>query len=175
MIPTYENWLQTAPWLNCEEAWPARLFPDAEYRYFRDCGCLVCALTVMLRHGDIEKEEDKSLFNPWILNERLIDCGAFTSDADLELAYINRLYPIKHLGEFSYSREELVHLMEWDFPCLVTVPGSNAERHFIVPLFTVTEDVIVFDPLCGEKRLSTYNRICGIRRFADRIVMRPQG
>ncbi|MBQ3335156.1 MAG: hypothetical protein IJG85_06185 [Eubacteriaceae bacterium] len=175
MILTNESWRQTASQFNLKEAWPARLFPNAKYRYFRDCGCLVCALAVMLRHCGIEKEEGQSLFNPWVLNQRLIDCGAFTSDADLELSFVNRLYPVEYLGEFSYSREELVHLMEWDFPCLVTVPGSNAERHFIVPLFTVTEDVIVFDPLCGEKRLSTYNRICGIRRFADRIVMRPQG
>ena len=107
MIPTYESWFQTASQLNLEEAWPARLYPDAEYRYFRDCGCLMCALAVMLRHCGIEKEEDQSLFNPWILNQRLIDCGAFTSDADLELSFINRLYPIEYLGEFPYSRETL--------------------------------------------------------------------
>ena len=173
MIPTYESWLQTASQLNLEEAWPARLYPDAEYRYFRDCGCLMCALAVMLRHCGIEKEEDQSLFNPWILNQRLIDCGAFTSDADLELSFINRLYPIEYLGEFPYSRETLAFNMDEGFPCLVTVPGEKADRHFIVPLFVLPDDVIAFDPFSGEQRLSTYNRICDIRQFADQVVFRP--
>ena len=159
------DWRQTNPRFNHEEAWPAQLFPNADYHYFRDCGCLVCALAVMLRHSGIETEEDDRRFNPWVLNQRLIDCGAFSPEADLELAYIDRLYLLEYLGEFPYSRESLLQIMERDLPCLITVPGEKAGRHFIVPVFTLPDDVIVFDPLNGERRLGAYKQICDIRVF----------
>lgn len=162
---TYIRWRQTEPRFNRVEAWPVQLFPDTDYRYFRDCGCLVCALAVMLRHSGTEKEEDERLFDPWILNQRLIDCGAFTPAADLELSYINRLYPLEYLGPIPYTREALVQIMERGLSCLVTVPGEHGDRHFTAPLFTTPDDVIVFDPLIGERRLSAYNRICEIRVF----------
>ena len=94
MDEAYKNWRQDDPRFNREEAWPEAQFPDAEYRRFRDAGCLVCALAVMLRHAGLEKEADEDLFNPWILNLRLIDAGAFTPAADLELSEIGRLYPL---------------------------------------------------------------------------------
>ena len=55
--------------------------------------------------------------------------------------------------------------MEQGLPCLVTVPGEHANRHFTAPLFTLPDDVLVFDPLSGERRLSAYKRICEIRVF----------
>lgn len=88
MNELYLNWRQTDPRFNKAEAWPAQQFPDAQFRFFRDAGCLVCALAVLLRHTGLEKEADENLFNPWILNRRLIDCGAFTPAADLELSGI---------------------------------------------------------------------------------------
>ena len=91
MDEAYKTWKQDDPRFNKEEAWPAPQFPDAEYRRFRDAGCLVCALAVMLRHAGLEKETDEDLFNPWILNEKLIDAGTFTPAADLELSEIGRL------------------------------------------------------------------------------------
>ena len=164
MDRTYMSWLQTDPRFNRAEAWSAEQFPDAEFRYFRDAGCLVCALAVMLRYYGVETA-DESRFDPWILNRRLIECGAFTAAADLELSYINRLYPLEYIGEIVWSRDALTRLAESALPCLVTVPGVKAERHFTALLELLSEDAIVFDPLCGEKRLSEYDRICDIRAF----------
>ena len=165
MNQSYKKWRQKDPQINREEAWPASQFPDADYHYFRDCGCLVCALAVMLRHYDIEKEEDENLFDPWILNKRLIDCGAFSSAADLELSAVNNLYPLEYLGTVPYSRTALVQIVKSGLPCLITVPGVNADRHFTVLCELLQDDAIVFDPICGEKRLSAYDRICEIRVF----------
>ena len=165
MGQAYGNWRQDDPLLNRAEAWPASLFPAAEYRYFRDCGCLVCALAVMLRRYGIEEESDGDLFNPWVLNQRLVDCGAFTPEADLELSDIGRLYPLEYLGAVPYSREALVQVAEGGLPCLVTVPGDHADVHFTALLQVLPDDADVFDPLCGEKRLGSYGRVCEIRAF----------
>ena len=165
MTRAYRDWRQDDPRFNQAEAWPASLFPAAEYRYFRDCGCLVCALAVMLRHYGVEKEVDESLFNPWVLNERLIGCGAFSPEADLELSDINRLYPLEYLGETPFSWQALAQVAESGLPCLVTVPGCKITLHFTTLLEPLPDDAIVFDPLCGEKKLGSYERACEIRLF----------
>ncbi len=165
MDRSYMIWLQTDPRLNRAEAWSAAQFPDAEFRYFRDCGCLVCALAVMLRHCGVEQASDERAFDPWILNQKLIDCGAFTAAADLELSRIGRLYPLEYLGAVPYRRDVLIRATGRGFPCLITVPGERAERHFTALLELLPDDAIVFDPVCGEKRLSTYGRIWEIRMF----------
>jgi len=161
MKAKYDDCLQTAPQLNLAEAWPASRFPDAEYRYFRDCGCLVCALTVLLRQSGLA---DAAL-DPWVLNRRLIACGAFTPAADLELEYVERLYPLVYLGAEPWSREGLCRAAEKGEPCLITLPGVHAENHFTALLCLTPDDALLFDPLYGEKRLSTCGRVCGIRRF----------
>ena len=161
MKATYEDCLQTNPRLNLVEAWPASIFPDAEYQYFRDCGCLICSLTVLLRHGGVEE----TAIDPWMLNQRLIACGAFTPAADLKLEKIGRLYPLEYLGELSYSKGDLCRAVENGMLCLITVPGVLAENHFTALLTVVEVDVLVFDPLYGEKHLSEYDRVCGIRMF----------
>ena len=161
----YKNWRQSDPRFNREEAWPARLFPDADCRYFRDAGCLVCALAVMLRHYEVEKTEDERQFNPWILNQSLIRCGAFTSAADLDLSNIGRLYPLAYSGAMPYSEAALIQIAEKGQPCLITVPGNHAEHHFTTFLRLLPDDAVVYDPLCGERKLSTYDRICEIRVF----------
>ncbi len=84
----------------------------------------------MLRHTGFETETDESLFDPWILNRRLIECGAFTPAADLELSEISRLYPLEYAGRAAYSRDALTRTADSGQPCLVTVPGVNAPRHF---------------------------------------------
>lgn len=160
------RWRQDDPRLNRVEAWPASIFPDAEYRYFRDAGCLVCALAVMLRECSVEREQDEALFNPWVLNQRLINCGAFSSAADLELSDICRLYPLEYLGEAPYSRIGLDLVKDYALPCLITVPGKNASRHFTTLLDVSGGDVLVFDPNVGERRLSSYGQICEMRLFA---------
>ena len=165
MSRRYCAWRQTDERFNQEEAWPAELFPEADYRYFRDAGCLLCALAVMLRHYGLEAEEDESRFNPWILNERLIDCGAFYPTANLELAHISRLYPLEYLGSAPYSRADLVRTAELGVPCLVTVPGANAARHFTTLLSVTDDDALVYDPLRGERSLSSYERVLELRTF----------
>ena len=92
----FDHWRQDAPWLNEAEAWPKALFPDAEYHSFRECGCLVCALAVMLKSSGLENASEEARFNPWVLNQRLITCGAFTPAADLELENVRKLYPLEY-------------------------------------------------------------------------------
>ena len=159
------EWRQTDPRFNLEEAWPAQQFPGAEFRWFRDAGCLVCALAVLLRHADIEEETDENRFTPWILKRRLIDIGAFTPAADLEISFVSRLYPLEYLGALPYSVAALRQAVESGFPCLVTVPGIQAERHFMALLRVLPDDAVVYDPLCGERKLSSYDRVCEIRPF----------
>ena len=165
MQQTYFTWLQTDPRFNREEAWSEEQFPAASYRFFRDAGCLVCSLAVMLRHCGIETAECEGSFDPWILNRRLIECGAFSPAADLELSHINRLYPLEYLGSVPCSGTALNRYAENGFPCLITVPGEKADRHFTAMLALLPDDAVVFDPVRGEKRLREYERICEIRAF----------
>ncbi len=165
MERTYATWRQDDAFLNACEAWPATFFPDAEYHYFADCGCLVCALAVMLLHCSTETELDEERFNPWILNQRLIDCGAFSSAADLDLEAIGRLYPLEYLGAVPFSKPTLAQLADQGQPCLITVPGKLAEQHFTTFLHMQDDDAVVYDPLCGEQLLSAYKQVCEIRMF----------
>ena len=165
MEQSYLDWRQDDARLNRAEAWPASRFPDATYHYFRDCGCLVCALAVMLRHCSAETETDEALFDPWVLNQRLVECGAFDSSADLELDRIGRLYPLEYVGEVPYARDELAKAARDGSPCLVTVPGNRARRHFTTLLRVLGDDALVYDPLCGTARLGSYDRPCEIRVF----------
>ena len=160
------RWRQDDPRLNRVEAWPATVFPDAEYRYFRDAGCLVCSLAVLLRECSVESEQDEALFNPWVLNQRLVDCGAFSPAADLELSDIRKLYPLEYLGEVSYSVDALDVAKRNGLPCLIAMPGENASRHFTALLDVSEGDALVFDPCAGERRLSSYDQICEMRLFA---------
>ena len=165
MEHNYKKWRQTDPRFNLSEAWPEQQFPDAEYRYFRDCGCLVCSLAVMLCHYGIEKTSDENIFSPLILNQRLIDHGAFSPAADLELTDIKKLYPLEYLGAVPYSPNTLADVAENGLPCLITVPGINSDKHFTALYHVISGDAAVYDPLCGEKKLSSYNRIYEIRVF----------
>ena len=164
MERNYNNWRLSDPCFNREEAWPAEQFPDADYRYFSDGGCLIFALAGMLVHYGLEKGEDGP-FDPRILNRRLIGCGAFTPAADLELSYISRLYPLSYLGALPYSREALVQIAGSGLPCLINVPGNHAVHHFLTLLRLLPDDAVVYDSVCGERKLSSYDRLCEIRVF----------
>ncbi len=120
----------------------------------------------MLRVCSIESEQDEAMFNPWVLNQKLISCGAFSSDADLELADVRKLYPLVYLGEVPYSREAVVMAAKNGAPCLITVPGENAPRHFTTLLAVTEDDALIYDPSCGERNLSSYERVCELRLFA---------
>ena len=161
----YRNWKQFDPYLNEEEAWPAELFPDADFHYFREAGCLISATAIMLRRFGIEKETDAGKFNPWILNRRLIGCGALTPAADLDLRYIDRLYPLEYLGAVPYSREELVLAVRSGEPFLIVVPGVRGVNHFVVPDCLLPDDVLIIDPGFNKTRLSDHRCVYGLRLF----------
>ena len=121
-----QYWRQDDPRLNERQAWPKEAFPEADYAWFRESGCLVCSLAAMLLRFGLEKNTEEEPFNPWILNQRLIACGAFTPAADLELDDIWKLYPLRYIGSVPYSWEALKQLTESGSLCLLTVPGIRA-------------------------------------------------
>ena len=162
---TYKNWRQTDPRFNQEEAWPADLFPKAQYRYFEETGCLLCSLAIMLRQYNIETETDEKVFNPWILNKRLVDVGAFTPAADLVIADINKLYPLYYVGQIPFSRKALLRLLETGNPFLITVNGVRGVRHFVVLDQVTEEDIIIIDPLEGPRSLGDFERVYELRVF----------
>ena len=161
----FRSWNQKAPWLNEREAWPAALFPEASWHYFRDAGCLVTSLAVMLRLFGLEKEQDPALINPWILNERLIKAGAFTPAADLIIRDISKLYPIEYAGQFPYSREAFLRLWEAEEPFLITVPGVLEPKHFIVPDGTEGGVLKIIDPAGGKIFLGEFDDVIDLRVF----------
>ncbi len=58
----YRYFLQDHLPYNEREAWTADQFPDADYRYFHEAGCLVCSLAYLLRYHEIEKENNTNTF-----------------------------------------------------------------------------------------------------------------
>ena len=122
------------------------------------------ALAVMLERCGLETA-NAGRFDPWVLNERLIGCGAISPAADLELSFIHCLYPLEYLGAAPFTESALRRIAEEGTPCLVTVPGTNAERHFAAFLRLAPEGAFVFDPLCGERMLDLRGRICEVRAF----------
>ncbi len=169
MVQPYLRWRQDDARLNQAEAWPTSSFPNATYHYFRDCGCLVCALAVMLRHCSLEKESDEGIFDPWVLNQRLVDCGAFDSAADLELESVGRLYPLEYVGKVPCTHDALAKVATDGSPCLVAVPGKKASKHFTTLLRVLKSDAKIYDPLEGVARLSSYDQPHELRvfRFAE--------
>ena len=160
-----QYWRQDDPRLNERQAWPKEAFPEADYAWFRESGCLVCSLAAMLLRFGLEKNTEEEPFNPWILNQRLIACGAFTPEADLELDDIWKLYPLRYIGSIPYSWDTLKQLIENGSLCLVTVPGIRGPRHFTAVLCLTEDDAVLFDPLCGERKLREVDRLCEIREF----------
>ncbi len=172
---TYREWIQSDPAYNQTPAWPKEIFPEAEYHYFKECGCFVTSLAIMLRRFEIEREADTSKFNPRILNERLIASGAFDSAANLDLSYISKLYPLVYEGMAPYTREVMEDLFASGEPFLLTVPGVHGTRHAIVPDKLFKDDVAVIDCARHKKRLSEFDSICELRIFRRRnISERPK-
>lgn len=161
----YRDFLQNDPRYNEKKAWTEEKFPDAQYRYFCEAGCLVCSLAFLLRYHEIEKETDTKVFNPWILCEKLIGIGAFDSAADLEITAVSRLYPVGYLGVAEFSEEVLSEAAENGYACLLTVRGKNGPLHFIAMEKLTDDDAIVFDPKSGKRYLSEYSEIRQIRMF----------
>ncbi|GEM_PF-3211860 len=163
----YRYWEQAAPFINNEEAWTKEEFPDATYHYFKEWGCLVSSLAILLRRYGFENNNDQSQFNPWTLNERLKKFGAFDSAADLRMDKLNRLYPIEYAGDIPYSREALISSAEQGYKCMVSVPGVRGESHYVVVDIITDDDVIIIDPTWQKRRLSEFDQVIDIIRFKE--------
>ena len=161
----YRTWTQADPRFNREEVWPLELFPKSTFHTFKGSGCLITSLAIMLRHFGIEKEEDEEKFNPLILNKRFIEHGAFDECADLDIKYINRLYPLEYKGDAPYTHELMVEALSSGEPFLVTVPGVHATHHFIVPDHLDGDDLSIIDCAWGKGHLSEFDSVCQIRLF----------
>lgn len=161
----YRNFRQDDPQYNKTEAWPASEYPGAAYHYMRESGFVVTSLAIMLRKWGIEKEGDTGKFNPLVLLERLKEKRAYNQFADMDIYRIQELYPLQYLGPVDYSYDVLKECFEKEIPCLLTVKGERDISHFIVPDELTGDDVLVIDPLHGERYLSGYEKIYTIRRF----------
>ena len=174
----YLSWNPKNPCYNKEEAWPASLFPEAEYHYFHECGSLLCALAILLRHHGFEKENDEALFNPWILNQRLTDCGAFSPAADLHLHLVSRLYPLDYYGFITFHPGILEDLGRNKWLCLFLVQKEGGGRSFAA-LHSISgvssEDVSVIEPGAGVRRLSDYKKVYDLRLFQRRRAAYESG
>ena len=51
----FRTWTKDDERYNVTEAFDAENYPDAQYRYLKDNGCLVVALAIMVRMYGIEK------------------------------------------------------------------------------------------------------------------------
>ena len=163
----YRTWKQADERYNEEAAWPSSEFPDAEYHYFREAGCLVLALAIMLRHFGIENEPDESKFNPYILNERLKEVGAFLPNADLMLDYISKLYPLEWVGFTHYTTAKMKSYYGTHQPFLITVPGVNAANHFIIPDIMTDGNLKVIDNAFHKEWITDYEKVYNIYIFTS--------
>ena len=162
----YREWTQLSEKFNKTEAWQEDLFPDAQYRFMKEAGCLIVSLAIMLRRFGIETEDNEELFNPMILNERLIAVGAFDAAADLYLKHINKLYALDYIGSMGYSDERLQMLIQRGNPFLIAVSGVRGDRHFVAfDGFCDDGDIAVLDPARRAERLSDYNTVLELRVF----------
>ncbi|MDO5134221.1 MAG: hypothetical protein Q4D81_14760, partial [Eubacteriales bacterium] len=169
----YKSWIQAEYCYNVSEAWPKELFPEAKYTLFRECGCLVTSMAIMLRHFGIEKEENELLFNPWVFNQRLIAENAFLPSADLNIEEIRKLYPLVYIGYLPYSKENLLMVIRTGQPFLITVPGVRGARHFVVPDHLTEDDMAVIDCAWEKKFLSEFDEILEIRVFHAADIESP--
>lgn len=161
----YKTWRQEDPRYNEKDAWPKELFPKADFHRFKQTGCLVTSLAIMLRKFGIEKEEREEKFNPWVLNQKLIECGAFDEYADLEIEDIKKIYPLEYKGEAPFSKELLIQACHSGQPFLISVPGFRSPHHFIVPDQLEDDDLSIIDCAWGKEHLSEFDTVCEIRLF----------
>ena len=153
----YIDLLQTNPKYNEKEGWSQSLFPKAVNRYMKDNGSLVCSLAFLLKRYDLETNTDPEKFNPWILMERLISCGAYTSSGNLEIMSINKFYPLIFLGNVPYSHDILLEQIEKGSLCLIRRTNKDGKHRYLVVDDMVDGDITVFDPAEGKCSLSGYN------------------
>ena len=161
----YRTWRQADPRYNEVDAWPEDIFPKAEFRRFKQSGCLITSLAIMLRHYNLEKETSEDLFNPLILNSKLIENNVFDEYADIDLANLKNIYPLEYIGGIPYSYEAMIDAYTSGEPFLITVPGVNAENHFVVPDHPIDGDMAIIDCAWGKERLSEFEIVKQLRLF----------
>ena len=161
----FRTWRQDDPRYNMTETFDAENYPDAKYRYLRDNGCLVIALTVMLRFLGIEKETDYNKFNPMIFLERAKAAGCFSKSADFILSKFSKLYPLEQFDCVPYSRQALIESRNNGYVSLLMVPGIHGPYHYIVPDTILDDDVSVIDCIFGKTLVSQYEKVFFIVNF----------
>lgn len=161
----FRTWTQDDYRYNLTEAFDEEKYPDAQYRYFKDCGCLIVALAIMLRLSGVEKETDYSKFNPWILLERAKASECFDKSADFILSKLSELYPIEQFECVPYSREALIDSRNKGYLSLLMVPGLNSPYHYIVPDEILINDISVIDNKFGKTLASQYKKVYYILNF----------
>ncbi|MDO5131927.1 MAG: polysaccharide deacetylase family protein [Eubacteriales bacterium] len=157
--------LRTEPAYNREDSTSENQYSLAETRYFREGSGLVYALAGMLYLQGLEPEAGETTFNPWILNQRLAEAGAFSATGNLSLSLLYRLYPLVYHGDIPYARESLQFLLGKEISCLLLFAREHEYGRFLAVIDLTEEDVLVFDPSAGVRFLSEFDEVCEIRVF----------
>ena len=161
----FRTWTQDDERYNMTEAFDFENYPDAQYRYLKDNGCLVVALAIMVRLFGIEKETDFNKFNPLIFLERAKVAGCFSKSADFMLSEIPRLYPIEQFECIPYSREALIDSINKGYASVLMVAGKNAPHHYVVPYKILDNDVSIIDNKFRKNLVSQYKEVYYIVNF----------
>lgn len=161
----FRTWRQDDSRYNMTQAFDEEHYPDAQYRYIKDSGCLIVALAIMVRMYGLEKEADYQKFNPWIFLQRAKAAGCFTKSADFILADITKLYPLEQFECVPYSRQAMIESRQNGYASILMVPGIHGPYHYVVPDQILPDDVSVIDNMFGKTRVSQYEKVFYIVHF----------
>ncbi len=159
------RWSQDDLRFNRTEMFDAENYPDAKFRYLKDSGCLIVALSIMLRLFGIEKETDFNKFNPLIFCERAKAAGCFSKSGNFIFPAMPRLYPIEKFEAVPYSREAMIESFNKGYASILMVPGVNCQYHYVVPYKILDNDVSVIDRKFGKTLVSQYKEVYYILNF----------
>lgn len=123
-----KRWKQYDIILNEKAAWEKEKFPNAQYHYFKECGCFVTSIANLLIKYNLESNS----FSPWTLNEKLKKIGGFSDAADLYANAIEKLYPINYCGREKYTKERALELLDKGYACILVVRGVNYPLHYVL-------------------------------------------
>ena len=153
----YTQWRQGDSAWNQQEAWPASQYPNADYRWMSQAGCLVTSVAMLLRHYNVVATSDVNAFNPWICNNALKAAGAFNSAADMYFDGVQKAYPgFVHKGTVAYSKATLASLYSQGYACIV---GVNGNGHFVAVKYADSSGATIMDPGWGYTSLSNFSSV----------------
>ncbi len=162
---SYRNWRLGNQYFHGRDEHVVSLFPDPDSHLFTENECLITSLAIMLRHFGIEKEDNETFFNPWILYRKLMGCKAFDSQGTLSLRALERLYPLDYAGTMLYSPEKLKTVWETGQPFLIVASGIHSPKHFLVPDYNIQDNMAVIDCLWNRQYLSEYERVIELQVY----------